>query len=451
VNPSPRPAALILGGSGSTEAANARSVRLLGSSLLTWALRNARDAGAAPLAFAAPEQDTGDDDPSAAALPRLPRDGGLSTAAGLAGAGTPLLALPVERPLVLGSSLRALIDAQRASGAAATLLVSRGPVPEGGCWIERGPDGQVAALRPGGAAVSEFSLGVAVFHPAALARSTPPAARSARLAAALVDATLAALVARGERVLTVALATAEEALVADTPAGLAACAVRLRDRRVEELLAAGVLIEDPSSTWVGPLAEVSPAALLRPFTWIEGRSRVGAGASVGPFARLVDADVGAGAQVLDHCLLVECSVGAGASVGPFAHLRPETSVGPRARVGNFVELKKTRLGEGSKAPHLSYLGDAEIGPGVNIGAGTITCNYDGVLKHPTRIEAGAFVGSDATLVAPVTIGSGAYVGAGSTITKDVPADSLAVARAQQVVKPGWAARRRAARTVKREG
>ena len=160
---------------------------------------------------------------------------------------------------------------------------------------------------------------------------------------------------------------------------------------------------------------------------------------MGPFVRLVDVEVGTGAQILDHCLLRECVVEAGASVGPFAHLRPESRVGARAKVGNFVELKKTHLGEGSKAPHLTYLGDATVGAGVNIGAGTITCNYDGAQKHPTRIEAGAFVGSDTTLVAPVTVGEGAYVAAGSTITEDVPKDALALGRARQVTKPGWAA------------
>jgi bifunctional UDP-N-acetylglucosamine pyrophosphorylase / glucosamine-1-phosphate N-acetyltransferase len=212
--------------------------------------------------------------------------------------------------------------------------------------------------------------------------------------------------------------------------------------RAEDLAAQGVRIEDPASTLVGPEVVVEAGAVLRPFTILEGRTVVRAGAVVGPFVRLVDVEVGNGAQILDHCLLRQSVVEAGASVGPFAHLRPESRVGERARVGNFVELKKTHLGEGSKAQHLSYLGDATVGAGVNIGAGTITCNYDGVSKSPTRIEAGAFVGSDTTLVAPVTVGEGAYVAAGSTITEDVPKDALALGRARQVTKPGWAARRR---------
>jgi bifunctional UDP-N-acetylglucosamine pyrophosphorylase/glucosamine-1-phosphate N-acetyltransferase len=221
-------------------------------------------------------------------------------------------------------------------------------------------------------------------------------------------------------------------------------------KRIAALAAEGVVVEDPASTLVGPDVVVEPGAVLRPFTLLEGHTVVRARASVGPFVRLVDMEVGEGATVLDHCLLRESVVEAGASVGPFAHLRPGCRVGRRAKVGNFVELKKTHLGDGSKAQHLSYLGDATIGPDVNIGAGTITCNYDGQTKSPTRIEAGAFVGSDSILVAPVTIGEGAYVGAGSTITEDVPKDALALGRARQVTKPGWAASRRAREIVARK-
>jgi bifunctional UDP-N-acetylglucosamine pyrophosphorylase/glucosamine-1-phosphate N-acetyltransferase len=163
---------------------------------------------------------------------------------------------------------------------------------------------------------------------------------------------------------------------------------------------------------------------------------------VGPFARLVDTRVGRGAEILDHCVLRECSVEAEASVGPFAHVRPGSRVGERAKVGNFVELKKTDLGDGSKAPHLSYIGDATVGADVNIGAGTITCNYDGRTKHPTRIETGAFVGSDTTLIAPVTVGEGAYVAAGSAITEDVPPHALAIGRARQINKADWAKNRK---------
>ena len=210
----------------------------------------------------------------------------------------------------------------------------------------------------------------------------------------------------------------------------------------------GAHIEDPRTTFVADEARVEAGATLRPFVIVEGRSIVRAGAVVGPFVRLVDTEVGENARILDHCLLLECVVEADAQVGPFTHVRPGSQIGAGAKVGNFVELKKARLHEGSKASHLSYLGDVEIGAHANIGAGTITCNYDGARKHETTIGAGAFVGSDSTLVAPVRVGDGAFIAAGSTITEDVPADALALGRARQVVKPGWARalrERRAAR------
>jgi bifunctional UDP-N-acetylglucosamine pyrophosphorylase / glucosamine-1-phosphate N-acetyltransferase len=209
------------------------------------------------------------------------------------------------------------------------------------------------------------------------------------------------------------------------------------------LAARGVRIEDPRTTFVALEATIEPGATLRPFVVIEGRSVVRKGAVVGPFVRLVSTEVGEGAQVLDHCLILESAVAARAQVGPFTHVRPGSHIGDGARVGNFVELKKARIGEGAKAPHLTYLGDAEVGPRANIGAGTITCNYDGSAKYRTSIGADAFVGSDSTLVAPVTVGEGAYIAAGSTITHDVPPDALALGRARQVVKPGWAKERRA--------
>jgi bifunctional UDP-N-acetylglucosamine pyrophosphorylase/glucosamine-1-phosphate N-acetyltransferase len=162
-----------------------------------------------------------------------------------------------------------------------------------------------------------------------------------------------------------------------------------------------------------------------------------------PGVRIENSTLADHVTVLDHCVMTGARIAEGAIIGPFARLRPETVVDERAHIGNFVELKKTRLGAGSKACHLAYLGDATIGAGVNIGAGTITCNYDGVRKSPTVIEDGAFVGSDSQLIAPVRVGSGAYIAAGSSITDDVPAGSLAIARGRQVVKEGWATRRKA--------
>jgi bifunctional UDP-N-acetylglucosamine pyrophosphorylase/glucosamine-1-phosphate N-acetyltransferase len=315
-----------------------------------------------------------------------------------------LLVVAADRPLVRAETLRALLADHEESGAVATMLAATI-----GAFATN-------ALRP--LLADDSASRVASFDEAA-----------ARLASR-------------HAVRTFAAPDPQESLAVSSMADLAGAARLIRDRQLARVLAAGVLVEDPSSTTVAPGVTVEAGAHLRPFTILEGRTVVRKGASVGPFARVVDSEIGEDAQVLDHCLLRECVVETGASVGPFAHLRPESRVGARARVGNFVELKKTHLGEGSKAPHLSYLGDSTIGPGVNVGAGTITCNYDGTHKHPTRIEAGAFVGSNTTLVAPVVVGDGAYVAAGSTITADVPPRTLALGRARQVVKEGWVRRKK---------
>jgi bifunctional UDP-N-acetylglucosamine pyrophosphorylase/glucosamine-1-phosphate N-acetyltransferase len=368
----------------------------------------------------------------------------MAARAGLAPGPGPLLVVNGDQALLRPATLSSLLEAHSSSRAAASLLTSvvEEPGPYG--RVQRSEDGYVRAVveakdaPPEVLAIREINAGVYVFglDPllAALERLRPDNAQGEYY---LTDV-LGFLVAAGQRVAAWTCADPTEALGVNTQAELAEAARRLRTRKLDALLDSGVRIEDPSTTHVEADVEVEPGAALRPFTLLEGRTRVRPGASVGPFARVVDSEVGPGAEVRDHCLLESCVLEEGASVGPFAHLRPETRVGPRARVGNFVELKKTHLGEGSKAPHLSYLGDANVGPGVNIGAGTITCNYDGVAKHATRIEAGAFVGSNATLVAPVRIGEGAYVAAGSAVTEDVPAHALALGRARQVVKPGWA-------------
>ncbi|MBI3932570.1 MAG: bifunctional UDP-N-acetylglucosamine diphosphorylase/glucosamine-1-phosphate N-acetyltransferase GlmU [Acidobacteria bacterium] len=362
-------------------------------------------------------------------------------------AGT-LLVLNGDLPLLRSETLAALLETHRSRGAAATLLTA--VLTDAGDYgrVLRDPSGAVRAVveaKDASAeerAVREINAGVYAFDVAALVG--PLEALSPRNAQGeyyLTDV-VASMVAAGRPVAAFATPDPSEALGVNTLEELAAVSRLLRERRTRVLLAAGVVLEDPTTIHVGPDAVVEPDAVIRPFTFLEGRTTVRSGAAVGPFVRLVDTEVGPGAQILDHCLLREAVVASGASVGPFAHVRPETVIGAGARVGNFVELKKTRLGAGAKAPHLSYLGDAEIGERVNVGAGTITCNYDGTSKHPTRIGAGAFVGSNTTLVAPLTVGPGAYVGAGSTITEDVPPDALAVARARQVSKEGWARARR---------
>jgi bifunctional UDP-N-acetylglucosamine pyrophosphorylase/glucosamine-1-phosphate N-acetyltransferase len=219
----------------------------------------------------------------------------------------------------------------------------------------------------------------------------------------------------------------------------------LRARKNRDAMFAGATLEDPSSTYIDMDVTIGADTIIGPGVLLQGTTTIGDGCRIQAGCRVTNSSVGPRVIMLDHSVVVDSTIGADARIGPFAHLRPDSHVGDAAHVGNFVELKKTSMGKGAKANHLAYLGDATIGAGANIGAGTITCNYDGVAKHPTIIEDGAFIGSDSQLVAPVRIGAGAYVGAGSTVTKDVPADALAVSRTPQVNRPGWAAARRASR------
>jgi len=361
-----------------------------------------------------------------------------------------LLVVNGDVPLLRRETLSALLEAHRRAAASATLLTALLDEPAAYGRVLRDGDGVRAVVEARDATadelkVREINAGIYAFEVAPLLEVLGALRPQNAQGELYLTDVVALLRARGASVAAVAAADPREALGVNTGAELAEAARLLRRRHNESVMAAGASLEDPDTIHIGLDVTVEPDATILPFTILEGKTAVAAGACIGPFARLVDARVGAGAQILDHCLLRECVVDAGASVGPFAHIRPESHIGPRAKVGNFVELKKTHLGEGSKAPHLSYIGDATVGPAVNIGAGTITCNYDGTAKHPTHIEAGAFIGSDTTLVAPVTVGEGAYIGAGSAITEDVPAGALALGRARQVVKEGWVeARRKAA-------
>jgi bifunctional UDP-N-acetylglucosamine pyrophosphorylase/glucosamine-1-phosphate N-acetyltransferase len=368
--------------------------------------------------------------------------------------GKTLLVVNGDVPLLRPETLERLLATHREGKAAATLLSF--VLDDAGAYgrIVRDESGGVREIVEAKDAtgavrdIREINAGLYAFEPGPLLevldRLQPQNAQGEYYLTDVVGLLRAA----GHRVAAVAAADPAEGLGVNSVAELAEATRTLRARRAEALMAAGAGIEDPATTHIGLDVVIEADAVVRPYTFLEGRTIVRAGASVGPFVRLVDTEVGERAQILDHCLLRSCRVGPDAAVGPFAHVRPDTRIGAKAKVGNFVELKKTSLGDGSKAPHLSYIGDATVGPGVNIGAGTITCNYDGAHKHPTRIEAGAFIGSDTTLVAPITIGEGAYVAAGSSLTEDVPAGALALGRARQVVKPGWAAelgKRRAAK------
>jgi bifunctional UDP-N-acetylglucosamine pyrophosphorylase/glucosamine-1-phosphate N-acetyltransferase len=251
-----------------------------------------------------------------------------------------------------------------------------------------------------------------------------------------------------QRVVAWKTANSSEVLGGNTRAELADIDEKMRLVKCRQLMAEGVTVFYPATCVIDADVEVAPDTVIEPYVQLLGKTRIGAGCRVRSYSVILNSEIGDGVLVRPGCVLEDARISTGAVLGPYSHLRPGSEIGEGAHVGNFVETKKIKLGKGSKANHLTYLGDAEIGAGVNIGAGTITCNYDGVNKHTTVIEDGVFIGSDSTLVAPVRVGKGAYVGAASCITDDVPQDALAVGRARQIVKDGWARVKRAGREKK---
>jgi bifunctional UDP-N-acetylglucosamine pyrophosphorylase/glucosamine-1-phosphate N-acetyltransferase len=256
------------------------------------------------------------------------------------------------------------------------------------------------------------------------------------------------LVAEGENVMAIRAEDPDEVLGANTIAELVSLDANLRMRKAHELMSQGVTVLRPDTSVIDDDVQIGPDTIIEPFVQLLGNTTVGENCRIRSYSVISNSQLANDVNIRPGCIIDQSSILSGAIIGPYSHLRPGSEIGEGAHLGNFVETKKTRLGRGSKANHLTYLGDAEIGAGVNIGAGTITCNYDGVGKYKTIIEDGVFIGSDSALVAPVKLGAGSYVGAASCITQDVPADSLALGRAQQVVKEGWAKRKREERKKK---
>ncbi|MBM3268112.1 MAG: bifunctional UDP-N-acetylglucosamine diphosphorylase/glucosamine-1-phosphate N-acetyltransferase GlmU [Candidatus Sericytochromatia bacterium] len=358
-------------------------------------------------------------------------------------------------PLFEGATLEALLAEHEERQARLTFLTCEHPRPDGLGRILRDPAGRVAGIvehRDADARqreIKEINVGVYLAHwptlRAALQTITPANDQGEYY---LTDA-IAGLVGGGHAVATVRTDDHVALGGINTRAELVSAGAEWRRRRGAYFLARQVTVEDPATTFIGPRVAIGADTVIEPFTQIHGGSRIGAGCVIGSHSRLVDAVVGNGATVRSSDV-VDSEIGERTTVGPFARLRDHALVGSDARIGNFVELKKVAFGDGAKAAHLTYLGDAEVGDRANIGCGTVTCNYDGERKHRTRIGPGAFIGTNNTLVAPVEIGADAYTAAGSTITEDVPAGALALGRARQTVKEGWVARRRASRTEKQK-
>jgi bifunctional UDP-N-acetylglucosamine pyrophosphorylase/glucosamine-1-phosphate N-acetyltransferase len=361
----------------------------------------------------------------------------------LAGLSGTVVLLSGDVPLLRARTLRALVDAHERMGAAATVLTARVPDPSGYGRIVREEDGRIAAIvehkdaTESERAIDEINSGIYAFALEPLF----DALRTIGSTNAQGEYYLPDLVriyrGRGLKVETVRLEDSREILGVNSRRELADVTAILKTDRNEALMAEGVSIVDPATTWIGPDVTVGRDTVIHPNVYLEGRTRIGERCEINASVRIVDSTLDDGVVVNNFCVIRESHLRAGAQIGPFAHIRPQSDVGEGAHVGNFTELKKTTLGRGSKANHLSYLGDATIGEKVNIGAGTITCNYDGTHKHQTVIEDGAFIGSDTQLIAPITVHQGAYVGTGTTVREDVPGGALAVSAGKQRNIDGW--------------
>jgi bifunctional UDP-N-acetylglucosamine pyrophosphorylase/glucosamine-1-phosphate N-acetyltransferase len=371
----------------------------------------------------------------------------MTTEPALAGRTGLVVLLSGDVPLLTARTLRKLVERHQSTGAAATVVTAVVDEPRGYGRIVRTGE-QIARIveekdaSPAERAIREINSGIYAFSLEGLF----DAMRSIAAQNAQNEYYLPDLVAicrrRGSIVETVTASNPDEVRGINSRMELAAVSRIVREDKNAELMAAGVTIEDPATTYVGKVVTIGPDTVLHPGVTLEGHTVIGAGCEIHSGTRIADSRIGDRVMILNHCVITGSTIADDVSVGPFAHLRPETDLRAKSKVGNFVELKKTVLGAGSKANHLTYLGNSTIGEKVNIGAGTITCNYDGVTKSQTVIEDGAFVGSDTQLIAPVTIGEGAYIGSGSTIREDVPAGALAVSAGKQRNIEGWVERKK---------
>jgi len=359
-----------------------------------------------------------------------------------------VVVLPGDAPLVRTETLRALINKHKKGAAAATILTAVLADPSGYGRILRKSGDTVAAiieesqLTADQRELNEINSSIYCFTAAklwpALAQVKP---NNKHREIYLTDA-IAVLNANGETVLAEIAPDAREALGCNTRADLAGVDRTFREWKRDELMNDGVTIQLPETVLIDPDVTAGEDCVIEPCVQLLGKTKIGTRCTIKTGSVLHDAVLGDDVTIEPHCVITKSRVDSGVIAGPFARMRPETHVKKGARVGNFVELKKSVIGEGSKVPHLSYVGDTRIGTKSNIGAGTITCNYDGFSKHPTTIGNRVFIGSDSTLIAPVRIGDGAYVAASSAITDNVPADALGIARGKQVNKPGWASKKR---------
>ena len=355
-------------------------------------------------------------------------------------------------PMLSAKSLNTLVDHHTATGASATLMTAHVIDPSGyGRIVRRGEriarivEERDATLDQ--RSIREINAGIYAFALDGLFEALGQiAARNAQREYYLPDL-VAILAGRGRLVETVTIDDADEIRGINSRGELEALSQIVRARKNDELMAAGVTIEDSASTYITRDVQVGHDTILHPNVSLEGTTTIGAGCEIHSGARIVNSRIGDRVVINNYCVISDSIIEDAARIGPFAHLRNEAVVRTDARVGNFVELKKTVLGAGSKSMHLAYLGDATIGEKVNVGAGTITCNYDGEKKQATIIEDEAFIGSDSQLIAPVTVGKGAYVGSGTTVRENVPPGALAVSAGKQRNIEGWVQQRKNKKTT----
>lgn len=364
-----------------------------------------------------------------------------------------LLVLSGDVPLIRPETITQIREVHAQEQAAMTILTAIPPDPTGYGRVIRASAGgsevvaivEQKSLNSQQANTREINSGIYCFRTSTLFSKLDLLSTDNAHGEFYLTDVAALLVADHERVIAVQGDSIDEVLGANTIAEMMYLDQAMRLAKSRALMAQGVTILRPDTCVIDSEVEVAPDTVIEPYVQLLGRTVIGSECRIRSYSVIADSRLGEGVLVRNGCILDDAHVDDGAVLGPYAHLRPESHIGPRAHIGNFCETKKVTVGEGSKANHLTYLGDAEIGSGVNIGAGTITCNYDGVAKHRTTIRDGSFIGSDSTLVAPVIVGQGAYVAAASCITEDVPQDALALGRSRQVTKPGWAASKRADR------
>ena len=431
---------------------------LCGRPLIAWPVDAARAVSAARIVVVDAPARVLDgqlpDDVEIVVQPEPNGTGGATVAAAtLIDADAPVLILMGDVPLLSAESLVGLLEAHAASGAAATVATAILDDPAGYGRIVRGADGaveRIAETKSAGdagaheLAITEVNSGIYVFDGGALLGALPRLTSDNAQGELYLTDVLAILRADGATVLAHAVEDPLIVLGINDRVQLARAREIARRRIIDAHLLAGVDIVDPASTVIDAGVTLGQDTVVEPFTVLRGATSAGSGCRIGPGATLTDVTLGDDVTIL-HSYAIDCEVRSGASVGPFAYLRPGTLLRERSKVGTFVEVKNSDVGEGTKVPHLSYLGDADVGPGSNLGAGTITANYDGVSKHRTTIGAGVKGSVHTSYVAPVTLGDRAWTAAGSVVTEDVPPGALAVARARQTNVEGYDDRRDAER------